>query len=34
MNAGGIPIPVDIENEYFSLCPIELEKKLKNTKKR
>ena len=34
MNAGGIPIPVDIENEYYSLCPIELEKKIKKYKKK
>ena len=29
INAGGIPIPIDIENEYFSLCPSELGKKIK-----
>ncbi len=27
-SAGGIPVPIDIEKKYFSLCPKELEKKI------
>ena len=27
-SAGGIPVPIDIEKRYFSLCPIQLKKKI------
>ena len=31
-NSGGIPLPVDIDGKYFSLCPRELERAIKKNK--